>query len=107
VTGDYGDSIDVPLLCFWDASGNLIETRDGSIGEYRNLSWNRKGTKLASASESLRIWDQKGSLLSEGKSNEYLWGVTWNKKGNRILTTNLKQGIVLWNEKAKVLKEIE
>lgn len=107
VTGDYGDSIDVPLLCYWDASGNLMETRDGSVGEYRNLSWNKKGTKLASASESLRIWDQKGTLLSEGKSTEYLWGVTWNKKGNRILTTNLKQGIVLWNEKAKVVMVVE
>lgn len=104
VTGDYGDAVDKSLLQFWDASGNLMETRDGSIGEYRNLSWNKKGTKLASASESLRIWDQKGFLLSEGKSTEYLWGVTWNKKGTRILTTNLKQGIVLWNEKADVVK---
>jgi WD40 repeat protein len=81
--------------------------RDGSVGEYRNLSWNKKGTKLASASESLRIWDQKGTLLSEGKSTEYLWGVTWNKKGNRIITTNLMQGVVLWNEKAKEVKVLE
>lgn len=107
VTGDYGDSVDKSLLQYWDSAGNLILTKEGSVGEYRNLSWNRKGTKLASASESLRIWDQKGTLLSEGKSNEYLWGITWNKKGNRILTTNLKQGIVLWNEKAKVVKVVE
>ena len=60
--------------------------------------------QLWNLSESLRIWDQKGTLLSEGKSTEYLWGVTWNKKGNRIVTTDFKQGIVLWNEKAKVIK---
>lgn len=107
VTGDYGDSVDKSLLQYWDSTCSLILTKEVSVGEYRNLSWNRKGTKLASASESLRIWDQKGTLLSEGKSNEYLWGVTWNKKGNRILTTNLKQGIVLWNEKAKVVKVVE
>ena len=107
VTGDYGDPIDVPLLCYWDASGNLIDTREGSVGEYRNLSWNKKGTKLASASDALRIWDQKGTLLSEGKSTEYLWGVTWNKIGNRIITTNLKQGIMLWNEKGQIVKLVD
>lgn len=107
VTGDYGDSVDKSLLQYWDANGNLLQTIEKSIGEYRNLSWNRKGTKLASASDALRIWDQKGTLLSEGKSTEYLWGVTWNKKGNRIITTNLKQGVLLWNEKAEVKKVVE
>jgi WD40 repeat protein len=107
VTGDYGDSVDKSLLQYWDTDGKLLQTIDKSIGEYRNLSWNGKGTKLASASESLRIWNQKGTLLSEGKSIEYLWGVTWNKKGNRILTTNLKQGIVLWDEKAEVVKVLK
>jgi len=107
VTGDYGDSVDKSLLQYWDTDGKLLQTIKKSIGEYRNLSWNKKGTKLASASDALRIWSQKGTLLSEGKSTEYLWGVTWNKKGNRIITTNLKQGIVLWNEKAKVVKVLE
>jgi WD40 repeat protein len=107
VTGDYGDSVDKSLLQYWDTDGKLLQTIKKSIGEYRNLSWNIKGTKLASASESLRIWDQKGTLLSEGNSTEYLWGVTWNKKGNRIITTNLKQGIVLWDENAEALKEVE
>ncbi|MBK8698515.1 MAG: hypothetical protein IPN29_02820 [Saprospiraceae bacterium] len=101
VTGDYGDEKDKSLLQYWDEKGKLLKSIDIGKGEYRNLSWNKKGNKLASASDALRIWDTKGNLMSEGKSQDYLWGVSWNKKGNRIITSSMEQRIILWNSRAE------
>ena len=107
VTGDYGDEKDKSLLQYWNEQGELLKSIDVSKGEYRNLAWNSKGDRLASASDALRIWDTKGSLISEGNSKDYLWGVSWNEKGNRIITSGMEQRIILWNKKAKKIKLIE
>ena len=107
VTGDYGDEKDKSLLQYWSEKGELLKTIDISKGEYRNLAWNSKGDRLASASDGLRIWDTKGNLISEGNSKDYLWGVSWNEKGNRIITSSMEQRIILWNKKAKRIKTIE
>jgi len=107
VTGDYGDEINKSLLQFWTEQGELIKTMDVSKGEYRNLAWNAKGSRLASASDALRIWDVKGNLIAEGYSEDYLWGVSWNKKGDKIVTSSIAQNIVLWNNKAKKIKVLE
>lgn len=107
VTGDYGDDKDKSLLQYWNEQGELLKTIDISKGEYRNLAWKPKGDKLASASDALRVWDTKGNLVSEGKSKDYLWGVSWNDKGDRIITSSMEQRITLWNNKAKKLKSIE
>jgi len=101
VTGDYGDEKDKSLLQYWSEQGELLKTMDDSKGEYRNLAWNAKGNRLASASDALRIWDTKGNLMSEGLSEDYIWGVSWNKQGSRIITSSLEQRIILWNKKAK------
>ena len=105
VTGDYGDNQNnyKPLLQFWTESGELLKSVNISKGEYRNMRWNSKGNRLATASDVLRIWDKEGNLIAEGNSKEYLWGVSWNKKGNRIITSDANQGIILWNNKAKVM----
>lgn len=107
VTGDYGDEKDKSMLQYWNEQGELMKTIDISKGEYRNLAWNTKGDRLASASDALRIWDTKGNLISEGNSKDYLWGVSWNEKGNRIITSSREQRIILWNKKAKRIKTIE
>lgn len=107
VTGDYGDEKDKSLLQYWNEQGELIKTIDISKGEYRNLAWNPKGDRLASASDALRIWDTSGNLISEGNSKDYLWGVSWNEKGNRIITSSREQRIILWNKKAKRIKALE
>lgn len=107
VTGDYGDEKDKSLLQYWDESGKLLKSIDISKGEYRNLTWNSKGNRLASASDALRIWDTKGNLISEGNSKDYLWGVSWNEKGSRIVTSSMEQRIILWNKKAKRIITIE
>ena len=107
VTGDYGDEKDKSLLQYWNKRGELLKSIDISKGEYRNLVWNPKGNKLATASDALRIWDDKGNLISEGNSKDYLWGVSWNKKGNRIITSSMEQNIILWNTKAERILTVE
>lgn len=107
VTGDYGDEKDKSLLQFWNEQGELLKNIDISKGEYRNLDWNPKGDRLASASDALRIWDKKGNLISEGNSKDYLWGVSWNEKGNRIITSSMEQRIILWNKKAERIITLE
>lgn len=107
VTGDYGDEKDKSLLQYWNEQGELFKTIDISKGEYRNLAWNPKGDRLASASDALRIWDTKGNLISEGNSKDYLWGVSWNENGNRIITSSMEQRIILWNKKLKRIMTIE
>jgi WD40 repeat protein len=107
VTGDYGDENVKSLLQYWNGQGELIKSIDISKGEYRNLTWNPKGNRLASASDALRIWDTKGNLISEGSSKDYLWGVSWNEQGTRIITSSLEQRIILWNNKAKRIMTIE
>ncbi|OOG74624.1 WD40 repeat domain-containing protein [Flavobacterium sp. A45] len=107
VTGDYGDEKDKSLLQYWNDQGELLKTIDISQGEYRNLAWNPKGDRLASASDALRIWDTKGNLISVGNSKDYLWGVSWNEKGNRIITSSLEQRIILWNNKGERILTVE
>lgn len=103
VTGDYGDENDKSLLQYWNEQGELIKSIDISKGEYRNLAWNPKGDRLASASDILRIWDTNGNLISKGNSKDNLWGVSWNEKGNRIITSSMEQKILVWNKKAKII----
>jgi WD40 repeat protein len=107
VTGDYGYETYKSLLQYWDEEGNLIKSNDVSVGEYRNLTWNPKGNRLASASDTLRIWNEKGNLISEGASKEYLWGISWNKNGKKIITTSAGQTIALWNQKAELQINLE
>ncbi|MBQ0907736.1 hypothetical protein KBJ98_03355 [Flavobacterium sp. F-328] len=107
VTGDYGDEKDKSLLQYWDENGKLLKCIDISKGEYRNLVWNPKGNSLATASDALRIWDIKGNLISEGYSKDYLWGISWNKQGDRIITSSMEENIILWNNKAERILAIE
>lgn len=106
-TGDYGDEKVKSLLQYWNEQGEIFKTIDISKGEYRNLAWNPNGNRLASASDALRIWDTEGNLITEGSSKDYLWGVSWNEKGNRIITSSMEQRIILWNKKAKRIMMIE
>lgn len=107
VTGDYGNETDKSLLQYWDQQGQLLKSIDISKGEYRNLAWNSEGNRLATASDVLRIWDTNGNLITEGSSKDYLWGVSWNKNGNNIITSSTEQIIILWNNEAKRILTLE
>lgn len=108
VVGDYGD-INVPykpLLQFWNEGGTLISQNNLSKSEYRNVSWNKKGTRLATSSDALRIWDQKGKLLHTGLSNDNLWGIDWSPDGNYIVTSSETSHIIIWNKKAEMITNL-
>ena len=107
--GDYGDleNAENKLVQFWTVKGEKLKQIKGSIAEYRNLRWNTKGTKLATASDALRIWNKKGELLSESKStDDYLWGIDWSPNGKYVVTSSRKGNIVIWDKKANKIKKL-
>ena len=113
VIGDYGhkwEGENIPsLLHFWSEDGKLIKSVPGSKGEYRNISWNKEGTRLATASDVLRIWSGSGTLLHESKpdSTNFLWGIDWSDKSDKIVTASRYKTIALWDSTATLLKRID
>jgi WD40 repeat protein len=108
VTGDYGnhDTGDLPVLQFWSPDLQLLKTiTTASDAPIRNINWNRDGSLLASASDTLRVWSKDGEPLHVGKSPDHLWGVHWNPAGDRLLTSSMEGHVTLWNGSAVVLKK--
>ncbi len=106
VTGDYGASKDKSLLQYWDQNGELIKSLDISKGEYRNMVWNKRGDRLATASDALRIWDRTGTLRHVGTSPDYLWGLSWSPRSKKIITSSIQQQISIWDNKARNILSI-
>jgi WD40 repeat protein len=106
--GDYGDHDKpyVPLLQYWTAGGTLLQSMDISKKEYRNIAWTKRGDKLASASDALRIWSERGKLLAVGQSPDNLWGVDWSPNGRFIATASFDGHIKIWDKKAKLIREL-
>jgi WD40 repeat protein len=109
VTGDYGDFDKnyPPLLQFWSIEGKKMKTIEKSKSEFRDLKWSQDGSLLATASEKIRFWDKQGNLISEKSSPYLLWGVDWNKEGSKLITTDKKGLIVVWDKKLNKLNEIK
>ena len=108
--GDYGDleKAENKLVQFWNTKGEKLKEIKGSIAEYRNLRWNKNGTKLATASDALRIWDKKGNLLAESKStDDYLWGIDWSPNGKYIVTSSSKGVITVWDKQANKIRVLQ
>jgi WD40 repeat protein len=108
-TGDYGhENEGIPtLLQFWKHDGTLLKEMKGSKAEYRNISWNKDGSQLATASDALRVWTKDGVLIDSGKRDYNLWGISWNPANDLIVTTNFGSHVDLWTIKAKLVKQIE
>lgn len=108
VTGDYGDFEKnfSPLLQFWTANGKNLRNIEKSEAEFRNIRWSNDGKFLATASESLRLWNEDGDLLKETKSENLLWGIDWNKSNSKIVTTDDKGKIIIWDKELNQIKEI-
>ena len=109
VTGDYGnhETGDLPVLQFWSPDLQLLKTF-AATGDapFRNISWNRDGSLLASASDALRIRSEDGELRHVGKSQDLLWGIHWNPKGDRLLTSSIAGQVTLWTGAAEVIKNV-
>ncbi|HTE08659.1 MAG TPA: hypothetical protein VK628_07830 [Flavitalea sp.] len=99
-TGDYGEKENgiESLLQFWNSNGSPVKSFQGSISEYRNIRWDKTGKLLATASDAMRIWSDKGKLLYTGKSKDHLWGIDWNNKDHSVVTTSETGGVKLWDE---------
>ena len=106
-TGDNGPDEIESIIQFWKEDGVLIKSLHGSKGEYRNIRWNNVGSLLASASDGLRIWTKEGQLLYTGKTKDILWGLAWNRSGNRIITGSFDGDINLWTDKATPLMKVQ
>lgn len=109
VTGDYGDNIlNYPaLLMFWKPDGSMIKKIEGSKAEYRNLNWAPGGNLLVTASDKVRIWDKEGELIKERNLGSLLWGIDWNRKGNKIVTTTNDGKIFVLDKELKVLQKLK
>ena len=109
VVGDYGNTGtgDAPMLQFWSRDGKLLkafEVKEGAA--FRNVSWNRDGSLLASASDALRIWSNDGQLRHVGLTPDLLWGVRWNREGNQLLTSSHEGRVSLWTAEAGILRNL-
>ena len=109
VIGDYGDNQKkyAPFLQFRSKKYKLKTEIDASKAEYRNIRWTNDGEKLATASDALRIWSKKGKLLFTGKSDQLLWGIDWSPSGEYIVTSSGKGQIIVWNNKAEIVRRLE
>lgn len=109
VIGNYGDNEYgyKALLQFWKADGTLLTASDISKAEYRNIAWNKKGDRLATASDALRIWSKKGKLLATGFSEHNIWGIDWRPDGKHIVTSDFEGHIRIWDKKARLVRQLE
>ncbi len=113
VIGDYGynwEGENVPsLLHFWSQEGKLIKSVYGSKAPYRNIAWNKEGSRLATASDVLRIWTNSGELMHESlqDSTNYLWGIDWSAGSDKIITASRFKSIALWDSTASLVKRID
>ena len=113
VTGDYGDfTYDYPpLLQYWNfdgekISGHLNKSIKKSKAEYRNLKWSSDGKFLATASDKLRLWDQKGDLVAEKDTPDLLWGIDWNHDNSKIVATDEKNRLLVWDKDLNQLNSL-
>lgn len=108
VSGDYGHHSEgvESLIQFWSGNGKLINTLNGSISEYRNLRWNKSGTRLATASDALRLWNEQASNLFASPSNtaQPLWGISWHRDGQALITSSSNGVISLWDSNGRLLR---
>lgn len=109
VTGDYGDFIldYPPLLIFWDYEGKKLKTIQKSKAEYRNLSWSTNGKYLATASDKIRLWSEKGALLRERNTGSLLWGIDFNRNGEKIVVSSEDGKVIVLDEGLNILNKSE
>ena len=111
VTGDYGHANEgIPTtLQFRKEDGTLLRIIGGHNEEIRNARWNSDGSLLATASDSLRLYNSKGDLIATGKApGKYdLWNVEWSNDGKTIITSSYAANhLDVWDNKGNFLKQV-
>jgi WD40 repeat protein len=107
VTGDYGHENEggqPSYLKFWDVHGRMTKQIKASRYEYRNIRWSSNGKYLAAATEYLLVFNTAGKLVSKTKfGDNIIWGVSWNSKGDRIVSSDARGNIRITTVKGKLL----
>ena len=110
VTGDYGhenEGGEPSYLRYFDRKGTLLHQSRESKSEYRNVRWSRDGRHLAASGDVLLVLDEKGKLVSKTRlGTDNLWGVGWNSKGDRIISSDQAGNIRITNRKGRVLRAL-
>jgi len=111
VSGDNGhEGEGIPTnLQFHKKDGNVIKAINGHHSEIRNARWNNDGSLLATASDSLRIYNRAGKLLATGKTpGKYaLWSVAWSNDGKTIVTSSFESNhLDLWTFEGKFTRRV-
>jgi hypothetical protein len=108
VTGDYGhenEGGEPSYLKYWNMDGVLSRRIRETRNEYRNVRWRRDGKYLAAAADVLLILDTEGKVISKTKfDNNNLWGVAWNSKGDRVITSDQAGNVRITDMKGTILK---
>lgn len=109
--GDYGipEYNYSPILQFRNQKNEQIFSNEICSAEIRNIRWNKKGSRLAVASDKLRIFSKKGKLLYTGNiaETDKLWGIDWSPDGKYIITSSQDRKAVIWNKKAEQVRILE
>jgi WD40 repeat protein len=108
VTGDYGHEQEggqPSYLKYWSIDGDLRKQTSESRFEYRNLRWRRDGKYLAAAGDALLIFDGNGGLVRRTKfDGNNLWGLSWNHKGDKIISSDGAGAVRITTVDGKILK---
>ena len=71
---------------------------DSHKKEIRDLGWNSKGNLLATGGETVRLWNEQGTLLDVFDDNDSpIWSLDWNPDGSKIATGHNDGKIRIWN----------
>jgi hypothetical protein len=108
VTGDYGhenEGAEPSFLKYWSREGTLLKHIMESKFEYRNVRWSRDGKYLAAAADVLLVFNEKGEVISKTKfDGNNLWGVGWNNKGDRIISSDQAGNVRVTDINGTILK---
>jgi WD40 repeat protein len=108
VTGDYGheeEGSEPSYLKYWNMKGVMLNRIKESRSEYRNVKWDKNGNYLAAATDVLLVLNKKGEVISKTKLGDHnLWGIDWNSKGDKIVSSEGAGNITVTDLNGKVLK---
>ena len=108
VTGDYGheaEGAEPSYLKYWTAAGVLKKRLKESRFEYRNLRWSGDGKYLAAATDVLLVCNKNGDVVSKTRlGSENLWGIGWNSKGDKLITSDQAGTVRVTDRAGNVIK---
>jgi len=106
VIGDYGHDAIASQLQLRKSDDSLISQNEKSKAEYRNMEWTKDGRSLVSASDAIRVWNARGTLLHEIRATSNLWGIAWSPDSKYIVTSDHAGRITVCSDKGIHIKQL-